>query len=162
MIGDGTGERHRPRKRRARLAAALVGFAALAVAFGVPGTADAEVAPLGAGGQSGTTLSATKTATAHYTRTFGWTIDKSFAPATLNLFTGDTGTSEYTIEVTKDAGTLAAWVDGKICVTNGGAVATQNLHIVDELSMPPSQTVIASTNVDLSFQSGTRSRRDLL
>ena len=108
------------------------------------------VSPAAAQGQAGTTLSAFKTATAHWTRTFHWTIDKSVAPATLNMFTGDSGTSQYTITVTKDNGTDAAWIDGQICVTNGGDVATENLQMIDNVTMPPSQTVIASVNVDLS------------
>ena len=60
------------------------------------------VVPALAQGQSGTTLSATKTATGHWTRTFRWTIDKSVTPATWNLFRGDSGTSQYTVSVTKD------------------------------------------------------------
>jgi hypothetical protein len=110
------------------------------------------VLPALAQGQSGTTLTAYKTASAHYTRTFHWTIDKSVTPETWNLFKGDSGTSEYTIEVTKDEGTLEAWIDGQICVTNGGAVATENLQIVDELrdGVPPPNDVIATINVDVS------------
>ena len=88
-------------------------------------------------GQSGTTLTASKTAVGHWTRTFHWTIDKSVAPETWTLFRGDSGTSQYTIVVTKDDGTVEAYIDGQICVTNGGAVATQNLTIVDNLTMPP-------------------------
>lgn len=101
-------------------------------------------------GQSGTTLTATKTATAHLITTYNWTIDKSVSPDTWNLFAGDSGTSSYTVAVTKDAGTTSAYIDGEICVTNGGAVATENLTIVDNVSMPPSQTVIASDIVDTS------------
>jgi hypothetical protein len=82
-------------------------------------------------GQSGTTLSATKTATGHFTRTFDWTIDKSVTPDTWNLFNGDTGTSQYTVSVTKDSGTDSVYVDGQVCVTNGGSVATENLSITD-------------------------------
>jgi len=101
-------------------------------------------------GQNGTTLSAEKTATAHWTQTFHWTIDKSVVPDTLNMFRGDSGSVDYTIAVTKDAGTVEAYVDGQVCVTNGGGVATENLQIVDNLTMPPSQDVIASVNVDTS------------
>lgn len=106
--------------------------------------------PAGAQGQAGTTLTADKTATAHLTRTFRWTIDKSVTPDSWELFRGDSGTSQYTIAVTKDSGTLEAYIDGQICVTNGGAVATQGLQIVDNVTKPPSSTVIASVNVDLS------------
>jgi hypothetical protein len=84
-----------------------------------------------ASASAGTTLSATKTATGHFTRTFHWTIDKKVTPDTWNLFTGDSGTSQYTIDVTKDNGTDTFSVDGEICVTNGGSVATESLSIVD-------------------------------
>jgi hypothetical protein len=60
-----------------------------------------------------------KTATTTFTRTFGWTIDKSVTPATWDLFRGDSGTSEYTVAVTKDAGTGSGWgVSGTITITN--------------------------------------------
>ena len=88
----------------------------------------------GAQAQNGTTLQdATKTATTHWTRTFHWTIDKSVSPESWNLFKGDSGTSEYTIEVTKDDGTDDVWVEGQICVTNGGEVATEGLAITDNV-----------------------------
>ncbi len=54
------------------------------------------------------------------------------------------------MSVTKDEGVAASYVDGQICVTNGGSVPTENLSIIDNLSMPPSQAVIASVNVDTS------------
>lgn len=84
-----------------------------------------------AAGQNGTTLSATKTAVGHWDRTYAWTIDKSVTPNTWDLFKGDTGTSQYTVAVIKDTGTDVYSVDGQICVTNGGAVATENLNIID-------------------------------
>lgn len=102
-------------------------------------------------GQNGTTLSADKTAVANLTNTFHWTIDKSVTPTSWNLFNGDTGTSDYTVTVIKDSGTLASNISGQICVTNGGAVATVGLAITDNVTMPPSETVIASTSVDLSL-----------
>lgn len=90
------------------------------------------------------------TVTAHYE--YVWTIDKSVSPTTWNLFTGDTGTSHYTITVTKSA-TPETWVDGQICVTNDGAVATVGLAITADLIYPPggpSSTVINSVTVDVS------------
>lgn len=107
----------------------------------------------GVASAAGTTLSSTVSINAHYTRTFNWTINKSVKPDTLNMFTGDSGTSTYTIAVTKDNGTDAAWFDGQICVTNGGSVDTQNLTITADLTKPPSTTVIATTTVDISAES---------
>jgi hypothetical protein len=99
-----------------------------------------------------TTLSETVTCYPHYTRTFSWTIDKSVAPDHWDLFRGDAGTSQFTITVTKDQGTDAAWIDGQICVTNGGADATQNLAITVDLldGEPPPNDWIATYTVDVS------------
>jgi len=83
------------------------------------------------GSQSGTTLSAEKTAVGHWLKTFQWTIDKSVLHDVLNMFNGDSATEQYTIAVTKDNGTDTILVDGEICVTNGGAFATENLKIID-------------------------------
>lgn len=101
-------------------------------------------------GVNGTTISATVSATPHWTKTFDWTIDKSVAPDTWNLFKGDSGTSQYTIAVTKDTGTDAAWIDGQVTVTNGGAVNTESLAIGLELSVPPSKEQVATGTVDVS------------
>lgn len=87
------------------------------------------VAPVFAQSQAGTTLTATVNVLPHWTKVFGWTIEKSATPSVLDMFRGDSADVAYTITVTKDAGTQTAWVDGQICVTNGGAVATENLVI---------------------------------
>jgi hypothetical protein len=86
---------------------------------------------------AGTTLTATITAASQYTRVFNWTIDKSVTPSNWELFIGDTATSQYTVTVTRDAGTRSAIITGKVCVTNGGAVATQNLNISFGLERNP-------------------------
>jgi hypothetical protein len=78
-------------------------------------------------------LTISKTANAHWTRTFEWTIDKSVTPDSHALQTGQSGTSTYTVTLTKSEGTDAMWVDGSVCVTNTGPVATENLTIVDRL-----------------------------
>ncbi|HEX2619713.1 MAG TPA: hypothetical protein VHL11_06190 [Phototrophicaceae bacterium] len=106
--------------------------------------------PTFADGQSGTTLTATVNVNPHHTRTYHWTIDKSVQPASWDLFQGDSGTSRYTVALTRDDGTLATWVDGQVCITNGGAVSTQNLSVVAKLTSPPFNTVLASVIVDLS------------
>lgn len=123
----------------------IVGFSALLILglfLARPGVARA----------AGTTLTSTVSINAHYTRTFHWTISKSVTPDTLNMFTGDSGSSTYTIAVTKDSGTDAAWFDGQICVTNGGAADTLNLMITADLTMPSDTTVLNSITVDVSSQ----------
>ncbi|MEM0254285.1 MAG: hypothetical protein QXK78_07005 [Candidatus Bathyarchaeia archaeon] len=81
-------------------------------------------------GQAGTTLSANVTATGYWTKTFTWTIDKSVTPEAWDLFQGDSGTSKYTITVTKDSGTDKYGVNGTVTVNNGGDRATEGLKIV--------------------------------
>ncbi len=87
--------------------------------------------------QNGTTLSESVSATGHMVRTFAWTIEKSASPASWSLFVGDTGTTGYTITVTKDEGTDSYRVDGQICVTNGGAEDTEDLTITAEVQYNP-------------------------
>ncbi|MFN8525576.1 MAG: hypothetical protein U0821_20965 [Chloroflexota bacterium] len=47
----------------------------------------------------------TKTADTSYTRTFDWEIKKSVDKSSLDLFTGDSATVNYAVDVTKNAGT---------------------------------------------------------
>ena len=110
------------------------------------GPASAEPTP------GGTTLIATVDITPHWNTTYHWTIDKSVTPATWDLFTGDQGTSMYTITVTKDQGAQEAWVDGQVCVTNTGVLATENLVINADLKdgLPPPDDIVATISVDVS------------
>jgi hypothetical protein len=106
----------------------------------------------GADGQSGTTLSADKTASGYTERIITWSINKSVSPSSWDLFQGDSGTSQYTVSVTKNVVTKKV-VSGQICVTNGGSFATENLKIVDEVQYKVGggqfQT-LTSADVDLS------------
>jgi hypothetical protein len=112
------------------------------------------VAAVGAPTASATTpLSASKTAVGHWERTFHWTIDKSVTPDSWLLRTGDSGTSTYTVAVTKDAGSDAIYVDGEVCVTNDGDVATENLTIKDRIQATSSggaTLTLAEAALDLS------------
>jgi hypothetical protein len=124
---------------------ALAALMLIAVALVAPRTTSAA-------GQNGTTLSADKTAAGHWTITTTWTIDKSVAPSTLDMFRGDSGTVNYTIAVDKTV-TEAIFVDGEVCVTNGGGVATENLTIWDDVLYKTgsgSFTVLLSAPVDTS------------
>lgn len=90
---------------------------------------------------SGTTLSATKTATGYKEERidYDWTLQKSADQASVTIKHGAAATISYTLNYTRTpisdqtvigvrSGSGAT--DG-ICVTNGGAVATENLKIVD-------------------------------
>jgi hypothetical protein len=79
-----------------------------------------------------------KTAVAEFTRTFAWDINKSVDPATWDLFEGDTGTSEYTVDVTKDDGTDSdASVSGTITITNTSEADAVITGVTDEISGGP-------------------------
>ncbi len=86
-------------------------------------------------GVATSTLSASKTAEASWTRTFRWTIDKSVTPATHDMQTGESGDSTYTIALTKSAGVDSdVTVAGEVCVQNNGTNPTQNLTIFDRIA----------------------------
>jgi hypothetical protein len=106
--------------------------------------------------QAGTTLSAYVTATAYWTRSYSWTIEKTVDPGSWELYIGESGTSTYTITVTKDGGTDAYFISGVVYVTNNGTkYATENLAITIELLIqdsykPGGFVSIATAPVDVS------------
>jgi hypothetical protein len=60
-----------------------------------------------------------KDANTTFTRTYNWDISKSVTPDTWDLFTGDSGTSQYTVSVDKTGYTDSAWaVAGTITIEN--------------------------------------------
>lgn len=68
-------------------------------------------------------VTVSKTGTTSFKRTYGWTIAKSVTPAAWNLFTGDSGTSRYTVSVVKDSGTDSDYsVSGTITINNPGTL----------------------------------------
>jgi hypothetical protein len=108
------------------------------------------VTSVAAPGQSGTTISATKTVFAHWTRTYQWTIEKSVDPDVWDLTQGGSWISTYTITVTQTGYTDTYTLSGEICVTNGGDVATQSLAITDDLQINPNTPLSTGVPVDVS------------
>jgi hypothetical protein len=75
-------------------------------------------------------LSVTKTATPSFTRTFGWTIEKSADYDQIN--TAGSATFNYTIVVTKDSGTDSDWaVAGTITVYNPNTFDVNGVDVSD-------------------------------
>jgi hypothetical protein len=67
----------------------------------------------------GSDLGVSKTATPSFTRTYTWGIKKSVDSSQVNIPSGGTATSNYTVAVSHDGGTDSAWkVDGQITVSN--------------------------------------------
>ena len=80
-------------------------------------------------------LEVEKTATTSFTRTNNWTIDKSVSPDTLDLFTGDSGISEYTVSVDKGTPTDSDFaVNGTIQVYNPAPFAASGVDVQDVIS----------------------------
>src|SRR5437868_1010444 len=67
------------------------------------------------------------TAAGHHALTFAWTIEKSVTPDNWVFLEGQSGTSQFTVKVTKAAGAESFSVDGQVCVTNEGNETTQDL-----------------------------------
>ena len=64
-------------------------------------------------------VSVGKTAETTFTRTFHWDIEKSVSPASWSLFAGASGTSTYTVALTRTGFTDSDWVvGGTVTVTN--------------------------------------------
>lgn len=96
-----------------------------------------------------TDLTANVSVEMSWLRTFDWGITKSVTPAVWDLFTGDTGTSQYTVSVVKDQGIDTFTVHGAISVTNAGEVPTEGLQIYATLTAPPSTVPLAEFPVDV-------------
>lgn len=77
----------------------------------------------------------TKDAHTSFTRSYQWSIDKSVAPEAWNLFTGDNGTSLYSIAVARTGFTDSAWaVAGTITIHNPSPYAANITSVADVVS----------------------------
>jgi len=77
----------------------------------------------------------TKTAETSFTRTYDWNISKSVSPASWALFTGDSGTSTYTVAVTKTGFTDSGWaISGTITIENNTPFAATITSVADAIS----------------------------
>lgn len=64
-------------------------------------------------------VTVSKSAETSFTRTWDWDLDKSVTPEVWHLFSGDSGTSKYTITATKGGHTDSDWVvSGEITIDN--------------------------------------------
>jgi hypothetical protein len=101
---------------------------------------------------AGTTLSATADVTSGWSMIYNWTIDKSADQSELALTTGQQFLVNYSILIDATY-TEDAWVEGDVCVTNGGAEATENLAIeavLSDVSEGPPGDVLATVAIDVS------------
>jgi hypothetical protein len=100
-------------------------------------------------------LSISKTANPTFTRTFNWTIDKSVTPDTLNMFTGDSGTVQYTVAVVKTRYTDSDWaVNGTITIQNNTPLAATISGVSDQISGDGSPTPNCGVTFPYTLPSG--------
>lgn len=100
-------------------------------------------------------LEVTKTAETSLTRTIDWTIDKSVSPDSWDLFTGDEGTSEYTVSVDSTGFTDSDWaVSGTITVENIGSVDVTLSDVTDEVNGSLEATVDCGVDFPYDLASG--------
>jgi hypothetical protein len=103
----------------------------------LPGIVIMNVNKVFAQGQAGTTLIASKAATGFFERRieYDWTIQKTVDQNQIEIGSGGCTTVNYTLNTTRSetSRTDLYGVRGQICVTNGGAVTTENLTIVDQI-----------------------------
>ena len=100
----------------------------------------------------GTTIEAEIDQTGHWTAAWKWGINKTVEPASWDLFKGDTGTSTYTIAVTRESEAEEAWLEGVISVTNTGALPTRDLAITLNVvnGYAPPDNFSAAQTIDVS------------
>jgi len=80
-------------------------------------------------------VSVSKTAATSFTRTWHWRIDKSASPDHWELFTGDTGTSRYTVAVERTGYTDSNWaVTGTIAIHNSTPLTATMTGVADVIT----------------------------
>lgn len=81
-------------------------------------------------------VSVSKDAETSFTRTWQWDIDKSVAPEQWQLFTGDSGTSQYTVAVERTGFTDSGWaVSGTIAIHNPAPMTATLTSVSDVISV---------------------------
>jgi len=98
-------------------------------------------------------LTVSKTADASFTRTFNWTIEKSADTDTVySAGGGESGEVNFTVEVTKDAGTDSDFaVSGTITVNNPNSFDVNGVAISD--SLPGGTCSVDDTSLDVAANS---------
>jgi hypothetical protein len=103
-------------------------------------------------------LDVSKTAETTFTRTFPWTIEKSVTPDEWDLFTGDSGTSQYTVTVTKGDPVDSDWaVSGTITIENNTPFSATVTGVTDAVS----PAIAVPVNCGVSFPTALAAGADL-
>jgi hypothetical protein len=98
----------------------------------------------------GSDLGVSKTASASFTRTYGWSITKGVDKTLVEKVGGGTGTFNYTVNVSHDSGTDSAWeVHGQITVTNPNDWEAITANVSDAIDNSGTCTVSGGDSVSI-------------
>jgi fibro-slime domain-containing protein len=97
-------------------------------------------------------IAVTNSAAAQLTRTFDWDVDETVTPASWDLLSGETGTSQYVVTATKTAGDVVGTITGQACLTNNGPEPTVDLAVTEDVfaGLPAAATPVTTAVVDVS------------
>ncbi|MEN6570795.1 MAG: hypothetical protein ABFD24_03040 [Anaerolineaceae bacterium] len=99
-------------------------------------------------------LTVSKTATASFTRTYHWLINKDVDQTHVDIASGGTATFNYSVLVTPDGFVDSAWaVSGTITVSNPNSFDVTGVTITDAIDNGGSCTVTSGTNVTVPANS---------
>lgn len=132
-----------------RNAATLVALALLATVI----AAVLWSAPPATGSDGGSELQVEKTAITTFTRTIDWEVAKSVTPRNWYLFTGDSGTSVYTVRIGKTVVDSHWAVSGTITIRNPAQTAATITGVTDTVS--PSIVAPVDCGVSFPYQLGS-------
>ncbi len=119
---------------------------AVYIEHGVVGTKPPEPGPL--------PVLVSKTVSTTIEREWRWTIDKSVAPATWDLFKGDTGESRYTVTVDKTGSVNSYVVTGTITVSNMSGEDVSVTSVADVMTGPRNATITSGPSLPHLLQAG--------
>jgi hypothetical protein len=100
-------------------------------------------------------VTVSKTAATTFTRTFPWSIDKSVTPDEWDLFTNESGTSDYTVTLTKGTGVDSGWaVSGTITIDNPSPDDAVITSVADVISVGLNATVSCGVSFPYTLENG--------
>ena len=113
-------------------------------------------------------LTVTKTADEFYSRYFEWDITKSVEPASWALFDGESGTSDYTVDLDQTGFYENDWqVSGTITIENPAPIAASLDAVTDVADVGviatvdcPALTVPAEGSLECSYDTGAQDAED--
>jgi hypothetical protein len=101
--------------------------------------------------QTETTLEVVSiTTTPHWMINYEWKLEHSAEPNSWEMWKGDRGRSLFTIAATRSDGNTSAWIQGEVCILNGGVETIQDPVVLVELQAAGAVIAVTEANNDIS------------